>query len=670
MTKSPEDHANDRSGIGSESEFGNGQAVPPLGHSAAALLLFNEAIPLLQKQRATELSLESISQIYCLKWETTVAGGYAMVSPPHEFLPPVKKLLGVDAIAWPEDMSAQTHREVCRDVADRAWQMVHQAPAEIANHPVLRMKINDRVYNRMEPTARIERLLTSAIEDWGLRTIITPWVAHEFDTVERPGIMGMNSPGHRLAAMLARLRRRFGVAVEQLWPEQSKRESRTLFLARSALAVVRTSVLASRAIRDAAIPFPCGKLKPSSGLPKLGFIVGGAAPWYHTKPLVDACRGKFEPVVIAHDIFRNPTTYKLLKKSGAPFVPIDAQLSLGKSLRSLVRGAVRTRQMTKQLDQWRDADVSRGESAAELKADFACLTELELYVDQVRAAIREYDLKAIVSSNILDSLLGAGGEACREEDVPMVCLQNTTAAYIHQPLYADCDLYFAESNAMADFMRESGARGRVEAVGLPIYDDLIHEARRSGKGAIRSCFPELAGKRIVSLIAAPRNHDYRPLMTPLLEMVKKRDDVGLIIRLHPRSEPNQYEQLGRELQAQGKGGRMHHISLASFLADTDYMVATVSSTTQSALVMGVRPFCWVPPEWRMYADEANQLRPEINNRWNDPESVVAALEQALDHPDDDKTWRETWRRFVGRHMTGADGSACERILKRIGQLAA
>ena len=636
----------------------------------AALLMFNEALPLFTQRKSSRAELPRLERIYCLRWETTPTGGYATLKESDEFHDAVHAVCGAPARPWPETLNVDVHRQICRAVADRAWRMLHASP--VANEPVMRMKINDRVLNRMEPAARIETLLRNAIHDWGLKRIITPWTADAYRTVERPGMLKLNSPGHRLAAMLQRLQEEFGLEIHSLWPERVRHERPKLFAAKAAMAGVRAVKLAGRAVRDKLRPFPAGRPSGNGDKPRLGFIVGGASPWYHTKPLFEASREEFEPVVIAHDIFRSPSAYRVLKESGTPFIPIDSQLPLTETFSKLASGVAKAKRLQRQLVVWgnREPSPDRNEAVEELRADLACLPELELYVDQLRAAIRRYDLKAVVSSNVLDSLLSAGGEACRAEGIPKICLQNTTAAFIDQPIYADCDVYFAESEAMADFMRQSGARGDVEAVGLPIYDELLGEAKQLGTGAIRNHFPELKGKRIISLIAAPKNHDYQPLLEPLLDLVMRRDDVGLIIRLHPRSHPTQYEELGRELKTLGKGGRMHHVSLAGFLADTDYMVATISSTTQSALVMGVRPFCWVPPEWQLYADEANQLRPEIENRWNDPGDVVSALENALDDELDDRRWRHNWRRFVARNMTGVDGRACDRILRRIRQLAA
>lgn len=638
---------------------------------SAALLLFNEAVSLFEKRVKPTVDVPAVGRVCCLRWETTNTGGYATLKEAGELLKPVEDLLGVAASEWPQPLEVGHHREICRDAADRAWRMIHDAPDEVAHEPVLRMKINDRVLNRMEPMWRVERVLEHAIGERGLRQIWTPWRAARYRTVERPGMLRLNSPGHRIAAMLDRLQQKYNVAVHSLWPQRVVREKPKLWVAGAALSTVRAVKLTGRAIRDAVRPFPAGAVHAQGERPRLGFIVGGASPWYHSKPLLEACRDQFEPVVIAHDIFRNPSSYRVLQKSRTPFVPIDSQLSLPRTLSTLAANTVKAARLRRSLDRWRRQSDTlwRTEVAEELKADLQCLPELELYVQQLRAAIRRYDLKAVVSSNVLDSLLSAGGEACRSEGIPKICLQNTTAALIDQPIYADCDLYFAESEAMAQLMRSSGARGDVEAVGLPFYDELLKEAKAGG-GALRAQFPELEGKKIISLIAAPSNHDYGPLLDPLLKMIWERDDVGLVIRLHPRSHPTQYQALGNKLRSLGKGGRVQDIPLAGFLADTDYMVATISSTTQSALVIGVRMFCWVPQEWRLYADEANQLRPEIENRWFDPEQVVAALRKALDDPQDDARWHALWRRFVARNMTGVDGRACERIVGRIRRLAA
>ena len=640
---------------------------------AGALLLFDEALPFFHKKNSSALNVMPVKRLHCLRWESTPAGGYAMTLPVGEHLTEIGSLVGVPVSEWPVQLDAESHRRVCRKVSDRAWEMVSASPLAVRDDRVLRMKINDRVFNRMEPMARVEQLLEDAVHGWGLKHIIVPWTADRYDTVERPGMLGFDCSGLRIVSLLERLKRKFGVEVSQLWPGADSRQRRTVVYSRAVMASARVSVLAARAVRDAVRPRPVStpnSARAAPSLPQIGFIVGGAAPWYHTKPLVDRCQGAFDPVIIAHDIFRNPTTYKLLKKEGIPFTPIDGQISLADNLLTIARGVWKTAKMKRRLKQWMNEDTAtRREVAMELSADLNCVMELDLYVKQIRAAIRKHRLRAVVTSNILDSLLSAGAEACRREGVPLVCIQNTTAAYIQQPIYADCDLYLAESEEMAAFMRSSGAIGQVQALGLPFYDDLV-EARTNASGTLRKLLPNIGEKKTVSLIGAPENHDYEPLLKPLMDMIRSREDTAMIIRLHPRSKPNQHEELGRELESSGKGGRVHHSPLAKFLGDSDFVVATVSSTVQSALVMGVRPYCWIPPQWRMYADEANQFRPEIQNRWNEPSNVVKALEHTLDHEQEQRDWIKRWNRISSKYMTGADGKACERIVNRLRQIAA
>jgi hypothetical protein len=315
------------------------------------------------------------------------------------------------------------------------------------------------------------------------------------------------------------------------------------------------------------------------------------------------------------------------------------------------------------------SDIELQEKLRLLACDLASLPELELYVRQVRESIREFGLRAIVSANNIDSFLGASTVAAHSEGIPHICIHNTALERVALPAYADCDLYLAPSDSYARFMRSSGAIGRVEALGLPSYDSFVsRDASRNG-GAVLRAYPHLAGRKLVGVTTQTAWIDFRPLLNALVDWAERRNDVGVVIKLHPRESPDAYADIVRRLESAGCGGCVHHVDLVDYLVDLQCLVAGASTTLFWAILNGVRPFSWQEPNIRLMAVGLEYLGPEVTDSSEDPGHLIQALSAALDDQGEWERWQARRQRFVVEHLTGADGNACKRILERIAELS-
>ena len=102
----------------------------------------------------------------------------------------------------------------------------------------------------------------------------------------------------------------------------------------------------------------------------------------------------------------------------------------------------------------------------------------------------------------------------------------------------------------------------------------------------------------------------------------------------------------------------------------DYLLTAVSTTAHWAIAMGIRPFAWVPTDWTQIADEVRFLDSSVTTRSADPREIVAKLKTAITDPRDDCAWEARRLLFIDKHMTGADGMACERILDYVSSICA
>lgn len=627
-------------------------------------MFYDDALRLIGTRPAVDLAAD-FDQIFCVGFPTTVPGS--------DLADRLSRAWGVPVAPWPHRLSEARYN----DAMLRATRVSHEMEATDLppqpGLPVTRAGANFRTYDRIRPAMLLEILLGEALEECGDRaSLVLPWASERFDSLERPGMFGLDAPGHQFAPALHRIRRRHDVPVVELWPGQGRAERWKIPLQRALMSAARNGLLLARALRDRIRPFPAGPVGQDGGskdLPALGFIVQGASQWNSLRPLVRACAGRYRPVLLAHDIFRSPTAYRTLLASGEPFVPIDSLVGPGGTVASLARSAGwRWRALRPLRARSRAAeDVEEQERLGFLALDGELIPELALYREQVRSAIRKYGLSAVVSANIVDHFITGTTSACHEEGVPHVCIQNAAMHRIHLPVYCDSDLYLAESREQAEFLRSAGALGRVEAVGLPYFDELLATTREAGE-VVMERFPEIRGKRVVVVTTQTELFDFRPLLEPLVSLAAERDDLAVIIKLHPRENPGAYADLGERLLRTGRGGRLQHEPLTAVLAAADFLVSVVSTTIQSAIIVGVRPFSWLMENVRTFADRVDYMRPEVTTSAGEPNEVIATLLRALDVPGEQSSWAERREEFLRRYVTGADGKSSERVLDLLDEL--
>ncbi len=544
-----------------------------------------------------------------------------------------------------------------------ALSTVQGAQGEI---PWARFKANDAAYYRMAPLSLLEVLLKeSDLEALRAMPFYVPWRAAEPSMIERSMMLGLDAPAGALELVFRRLEAHGFAAPTSLWPWARTLEYGSRPAQAALMTTARAVVLGSRAIRDGS------KKRPTpSNRPRLGFLVGGASQWESLRPLVDHTPSPFEPVLIPHDIFRHPTAFARLTREGRPFVSLDSALGRWGGVRGLTSGVFAMRRIRRALRRQRRQTSNPDQRFALdlLGADAAAYPELVLHVKQLRALIREEKLKAVVSANNVDSFLSATTFACRSEGIPHVCVHNTAMEEIELPNLADCDLYLADSLKYATFMRRAGKARSVEALGLPYYDELLRARPEDHDRRWLQPFPWVEGKTIIGVTTQTELVDFRPLLAPLLALVESRDDLALMIKLHPRESPLAYAEEGERLRRTKRGGLVHNVPLRSFLGACHSLVATSSTTLFWAIVLGVRPFSWMNRNLELIASCLDYMRPEVTTGYEDPLAVAKAVAIDVDEASNRPEWQARRARFMEESVSGSDGAACERILARLAEI--
>jgi hypothetical protein len=619
--------------------------------TATALLVLYDHAQRLLRAGVRPRRPSGVREYLCLGAPTTVV--------PAEALQLASAALGAPVVPLPITLPPEDYRAAAASVAARASRIARMAPEADAGLPWAVAKSNDRVLYRLLPYALVEELLRRALRAGLGERVVVPWLADDFALVERAGLFDLDAPGHQFRASVDRLAREAAFSVEALWPKRVARERVALSAAHAAMTAARTSILLARNLRDQRRV--ADHATATSARPAIGLLIGGTSVWSSLRPLLPIIEERARPVLVAHDIFRNPSAYRALRAAAVPFVTVDSALSPPRLAQVLAGGLSKMSRIRRDLE----ARARDGRSAAEdlrvLAADAAAIPELEVYVEQIRATIRRHRLRALVSGNIIDAFLSATTYACHAEGIPHVCVQNAAFARIPLPVYADCDLFLAESERAARFLREHGARGEVAALGLPSYDELARRGR--DRRPLAKLLPIIGDRKVVTVTTQTSLVDVRPLIEALIARIERRSDAALVIKLHPREEPGAYRDLVEHVASRGLGGKVHHLDAIEVLAGTDRLVSVMSTTLLWALVMGVPPFSWIEPRMRLSVGSVDFMDPAVIPMFETADETAEAVLASLDRPDHD--WPRRRERFLAENVTGADGRASRRIVERI-----
>jgi hypothetical protein len=591
--------------------------------------------------------------------------GYPTLYPPLHVKSKWSAALGAALDPWPVVLSRESHAAVWVAASERARALEELVSVHPGRLPWARCKSNDRMYYRMLFPMLFERLLDEGLATGRFSTVVLPWGAPHFATLERPGILGFRAEAFELYELIRRVTSRHGVRVQTLQDVSASHERRALWAAPIAIGAVRAMVLLGRSVRDRGAwqgPAPAVR---RGGVRPIGLLAGGASQVSSLRPLADKADPTRPVVWLSHDIFRSPTSRITLRAAGLPFVAVDGAQGPLTLARDLWQAACHARRARRSLERTVRHPVER----AYLSADADALLELEPFAKALRVLIRREGLRAIVSANCVDAYLSTVTWVCRSEGIPHAVVQNAAMEPSAMPNYADADVFFAESAAFADVLRGFGARGRVEAVGLPYYDQLAGVVAH-GMPAWRRERPALTGRQVIGVTTQTELFDFRPVLETLERIVRAEPRIALVVKLHPRENANAYADIGRRLQRDGLGDILHHIPADEFIGGCDALVSVASTTLMWALVAGVRPFSWIEPNLAKFAESLTYMQPEVTSQDYDADVVASHVLRHLQDPADRSAWRARREIFLAKHLTGADGQACERIGAIIDKLAA
>lgn len=617
------------------------------------MILYDCSIKLFKDTRIHHEIPKTVTKIYCL--------GYPTLSPDPKVLKLVEEALGIPVESWPFRLEHSEHQSVIKQISDRAKDGSFEYD-EMLQSTIdwITAKLNDRVYYRMMPMAIIEKLITIGLERGLGSCLVLPYIAKEYNLVERSGMLGLDAPGHQIVPTIERIRDRFSITITQLWPGMEKKEKIIIPISKALMALARVGILFSRSIRDAFSFHPMKHVFSNSCKPNIGYIVQGVSQWDSLKTLIAKSHSKFNCHIYVQDILKNPTAYRTLKKQGQPFTSINALLSPYLTIKILLKSLFTMWRIEKYLRKTIGYNRKLREKKLLLQGDLQALPELALYAEQLRCTIMRDKLKLVISANIIDSMLSVTTQICNEFRIPHICIQNASYEKIPLPVLADANLYFTESRNLADYLIASGGHGQIHAVGLPYYDELIEFSQKSQAKVSKENNQD--SKIVIGVLTQTELINFSPLIEKLLLFAKERTNIEILIKLHPRESQNAYGKFVLELKQLGIGECVQHIPVAEFINKCDIVVSSSSTALLWAIIIGRRTFSWLEKRWSFLAEELDYLNPDITLSFEDPASVISAIEATIDGKEEGISWHDKRKLFMDYYLTGADGHACERIL--------
>lgn len=629
------------------------------------LLLYPSAVKAVWKAR-TPLKLRCHPDVLYLLWPSV---GAEVKPIRDDLLERLSWLLGTEVRMWEWTLDAGEvagcYREMCDDSAtiDRA---VEANGLRIDGFDWSRAKANDRVLVRMAWPYYVRHSLWKAVRSMTPEVLIVPWRARRFGVIERSGFFGFYAVAQSLFHILNSFEETFGIRIESMWPARASHESVQKALASVAMTTTRCAVLFGRSLRDAWRFRERDLPRPQNAA--VGFIVTGMSCWESVRPLL-AQNASYEPVVLQDDIFRSPTAYRALVNDRVPFVPMHSLISPLEMLSCLVSFFVRRFRLKRSLRRklvlsMDSSDLKRTELTEYALRDADSLVELLVFRKELGRAIQKYRFRAIVTANILDSFLSVGTATAHEHALPSLCVQNAAHPLYPIPVPADCDIYFAASRRLAQCIADGGSPARVVTVGLPSFDEIVgrRETGQTG-GGIRERFPSLQDRLIVTIVSQAGVFDPVPLAEKLIDVAT--DEIGIIIKVHPREAPERFRRIASQLDARGLGTVLHRENFVDVISETDVLMSSYSAGMMWSLAMGIPTVSILPGYLRHIPDSVDYMSPSLVKYFSDIDEAAVWVSGLRRDCPELRQHRAMLDERVPELLAGMDGHASSRIVREI-----
>jgi hypothetical protein len=530
-------------------------------------------------------------------------------------------------------------------------------------------KANSSVYSRLSPVFRFVHLVRYITARFGPLTVAGSRISHHPWIPERPDFAPqIVGPG------LLRCAIEILVTEGTLERSRVRNVSRTLAFAGNAadrcaqwairhilragrvLAIVRRYQCAGRGRGKVEVPDTTGQI---------AVMIGGASQWESLRPWVKTASSRWPIQLVSYEILRSPSAEDAVHRDACVCQPLERVTSLGHQLATIRQAFIDRKRLQQEVQHSGDHNrtLSLERTSVEhvvrgaVLADLESLPEMAVYTANLQEFVQRYRPSVVVSANTVDAYISCTTRAARAMGIKHVCIQNAAMQRIALPNYADCDIFCVEGPSLAKYLSAwVGAGARLRDCGLPKYDALRELAMRRALIA--------KGSPFTVLVTTQPTIDFVPVICELQTWARRRGDVRLIVKLHPREHSGKYRDVCVTMEREGYGERITGAPLEPLLERADVLASCVSTTILSGLLAGVPCVACVPPRYRPFSRYVSYLDPALVAIAQGPAEVPQIVEgQLVLHANESVL---TLRRdAINAVFAGADGLASSRLSELI-----
>ena len=327
----------------------------------------------------------------------------------------------------------------------------------------------------------------------------------------------------------------------------------------------------------------------------VAIIIRAQSEYWTVKPLLNQLKKDgFNPIIIQDDLIKNPSSKKTLDNDAAEYISIHDDISFFHIIYYWLKYSFNfffAKYHIARLAKTDDVDsilaevfLNRRFYPTWMSSTLHSLPEISLFEKEVKAILKKYNVKFLITMDMVDQWSAVIGNIGRELGVKSLIIQNTVLDDIiyFKPVASD---YIAVSGRHSkSLLSRSGVdKSSILDIGLPIFDDIFKHSTMHTGMINEQCNIVVATQPFV------QEFDFnRQLICDLVDILDKYNKkITLIIKPHPRESSEKYQLLVKTIECSNVSIVVNNLDNILLLAkDCDIFISRTSTAIQSFILLG------------------------------------------------------------------------------------
>lgn len=308
----------------------------------------------------------------------------------------------------------------------------------------------------------------------------------------------------------------------------------------------------------------------------------------------------FKPLVLVPGSF---DALEILKEKGIPYEYIDSYLTM-----EVVRESSRIyseiikrwnkikkqREFKKKMYRYQGVDLEDFLSKEVEKTMLFSLSSIKNIL-LIKGIVKLHGAKVLFMPHFSENIVNSLAAGCKEVGIPVVGLHRGTAGESSEyGIFSGDRLLVAGKHAMEVFNKWGIEKHKIRITGLPIFDELLSKLKdkNSIERKTRNALGIDLSFQLITYLTQSRSGRFGPQerlneIRTIYSVVKKMDDVFLIIKIHPtESDTEVYGNVAKEMELERYAIIRDEIPLDDLLVSSKIAITKTSTTGFNALIAG------------------------------------------------------------------------------------